>query len=89
MVGGIIIFILCGFFVSLGATLYVSPTGSGTACTQSDPCSFQTALTKAETSTEDDTVLVAPGTYSVKSSLSYITDDFDKDGEDTACTKPN
>lgn len=40
--------------------LFVSPTGSGTACYQAQPCALQTALTQA---TDGDTVYLAGGTY--------------------------
>jgi len=40
--------------------LFVKTGGSGTACTQGEPCSLQTALTQA---IESDTVYVATGTY--------------------------
>ena len=38
------------------AELYVSPAGSGTECTQSNPCDFQTALIVAANNSEDDTI---------------------------------
>ena len=34
--------------------LYVSPSGSGTACTQIDPCALQDALDIAKENGEDD-----------------------------------
>jgi hypothetical protein len=40
--------------------LFVSPTGSGTACTQAAPCSLHTALACA---TGGDTIYAATGTY--------------------------
>jgi hypothetical protein len=44
-----------------GNTYYVSPTGSGSACTQVAPCgSFNTAYQMASS---DDTVIVEAGTY--------------------------
>lgn len=39
---------------------YVAPGGSGTACSQSVPCSLQTALDNA---TDGDTIRVSQGTY--------------------------
>lgn len=39
---------------------FVTPTGSGSACTQSTPCALQTALDLA---TDGDTIYVAEGTY--------------------------
>ena len=41
-------------------TLFVAPDGTGTACTQGNPCSLQTALAQA---TDGDTIYVATGTY--------------------------
>jgi len=41
-------------------TLFVKPDGTGTACTQDNPCSLQTALTQAA---DGDTIYVATGTY--------------------------
>ncbi len=40
--------------------LFVSPTGSGTACSQAVPCTLQTALSQA---TDGDTIYLAQGTY--------------------------
>ena len=36
--------------------LFVSPDGTGTACTQATPCALQTALDIAETNGEDDVI---------------------------------
>jgi parallel beta-helix repeat protein len=41
-------------------TLFASTTGAGTACTQSDPCSLQTALAHG---LDGDVIYVATGTY--------------------------
>jgi parallel beta-helix repeat protein len=41
-------------------TLFASATGSGTACTQSNPCTLKTALTQA---VDGDTIYVATGAY--------------------------
>lgn len=41
-------------------TLFVKPTGSGTACTAAAPCTLATALAQARTG---DTVYLAAGTY--------------------------
>ena len=41
-------------------TLFVTPLGSGTACTQAQPCGLQTALAQA---TDGDTLYLAGGTY--------------------------
>jgi hypothetical protein len=42
------------------ATLYASPTGSGTGCTTSAPCGLRTALSHAASG---DSVVLAPGSY--------------------------
>lgn len=62
--------LLAGSFVFLHASsqtahadpgdLFVTPSGSGTACTQAQPCALQTALVQAA---NDDTVYAAEGTY--------------------------
>jgi len=43
--------------------LFVSPGGTGTACTQVSPCVLQTALDIAKMDGEDDTIYLVPGTY--------------------------
>ncbi len=61
-----------------GADLYVSPAGSGTGCTSSNPCSFQQALTTAQgNSGENDTIFVGAGQYLLSSTLTYSTQDGD------------
>ena len=45
-----------------GTTLYVTPSGSGTACSVTDPCSLTQAITLAN-SASGDTVMVSAGTY--------------------------
>ncbi len=40
--------------------LFVTPTGSGTACTQAQPCALQTALAQAASG---DDIYLAAGTY--------------------------
>lgn len=59
------------------AELYVSPAGTGTSCSPTSPCSFQTALSLAQSNGEDDVIYVAPGTYNVTETLTYETDDGD------------
>ena len=58
------LFMLCGMTArTAGAdagTLFVTPLGSGAACTQAQPCALQTALTQA---TDGDTLYLAGGTY--------------------------
>ncbi|MHA2616805.1 MAG: right-handed parallel beta-helix repeat-containing protein, partial [bacterium JZ-2024 1] len=41
-------------------TLFVRPDGTGTACTQANPCDLQTALSQAN---DGDTIYIAGGTY--------------------------
>ena len=41
-------------------TLFAAAAGSGTACSQAQPCSLQTALAQA---TDGDTIYIAAGTY--------------------------
>jgi parallel beta-helix repeat protein len=62
--------LLIGLFLLLNATspiacadprtLFVTTTGTGTACAQAAPCLLQTALTQAQ---DGDSVYVAQGTY--------------------------
>ena len=59
------------------AELYVSPAGTGTSCSPTSPCSFQTALSLAQSNGEDDVIYVAPGTYNIIETLMYETDDGD------------
>ncbi len=55
---------------ALAATFYVAPTGTGSACTQAQPCrQIRTALTLVGPS---DTILVADGSY-----LGFDVDDVD------------
>lgn len=42
---------------------FVSPDGTGTACTQANPCALPTALDIAETNGEDDVIYLAVGIY--------------------------
>ena len=48
-------------------TLYASPTGSGSKCSESSPCSLQTALDNLE---KGSTLYLKGGTYNVKSGVS-------------------
>jgi hypothetical protein len=67
---GITALLVAGLFMLLGmtartagadaGTLFVTPLGSGTACTQAQPCALQTALTQA---TDGDTLYLAGGAY--------------------------
>ena len=53
-------------FIAVGALFNVA-----------NPTEFQNALTKAQSNGENDTILVAPGTYNIASTLSYTTQDGD------------
>lgn len=53
-------------------TFYVSPNGSGTACTETNPCSFSGALSQARNNGEDDTIYLLKGIYTVQSTYIYI-----------------
>ena len=65
--------LLVGLFLLLGGTprgahadpgeLFVSPDGTGTACTQASPCALQTALDIAKTNGQDDVVCLSAGIY--------------------------
>ena len=48
-------------------TLYASPSGSGSKCSESSPCSLQTALDNLE---KGSTLYLKEGTYNVKSGVS-------------------
>ncbi len=52
---------------------YVSPGGSGTECTQANPCALQTALDAAGSNNEDDTVNLLTGTY--EGNFKYVPQD--------------
>ncbi|HVK22142.1 MAG TPA: discoidin domain-containing protein [Actinokineospora sp.] len=60
------------------ATFYVSPTGSGTACTLSAPCSLQGGVDKVRTvnsnMTGDIIVNLLDGTYALTSELQFRED---------------
>jgi hypothetical protein len=60
---------------SLGQTTrYASTSGSGTACTEMNPCSLDTAVEDPSV-TSGDEVIVAPGTYTDLASDSLVVDD--------------
>ncbi len=68
--------LLTGFLVGLvcldlarGDTFYVSPVHLGDACSPDFPCSFQSALSKAENNGESDIIYVNPGLYRFNSTL--------------------
>jgi hypothetical protein len=64
---------------AVAATRVVTPTGSGTACTDLSPCSLATAITGLPAS---DDVLVEPGDYPINSDLHI--DQGSVHGEDAA-----
>lgn len=67
--------LLFPFLLSFAEYLYVSPVHQGDACDQFFPCSFQTALSRAESNGESDVVYVSPGTYLIGATLQVnITD---------------
>jgi len=77
----ILIFLIC-FHLLKAETLYVDPSVTNNpdcqnlnnyTCSQTDPCDFYTALCKASTNLEDDTIILAPGTYSPASSTQPFT----------------
>ncbi len=59
-------------FFSFSAQLYVSPSGTGTACTKTNPCSLQTALGMVGNNGEADTIYLAQGEYSLTSNLPLV-----------------
>ncbi len=73
----IALLILLPTMAVLGENYYVSPDGIGNLCSQLNPCSFQTALTKAQANGDNDIIYVASGTYNISQTLTYITEDGD------------
>lgn len=71
---------------SVQTTLYVSPSGSGTTCTQSVPCSLATAQSTAEglttSMTGDIVVQLQGGTYPLSSTWTFTSADSGKNGFD-------
>jgi hypothetical protein len=65
-------------------TLYVAPTGSGTSCTASAPCSLTQAKTSVEalvgSMTGDVVVQLAGGTYRLSEPLKLTADDSGRGG---------
>lgn len=57
--------------------LYFDGVVLGATFNVSNPSDFQTALTTAQGNNEDDVINVAPGTYSITSTLTYQTTDGD------------
>ncbi len=50
---------------------YVSPSGTGTDCSSSSPCDFQTALNLANADGSDSVIHVGSGTYQILNTLVY------------------
>ena len=69
---------------SVQATIYASPTGSGTACTSGSPCSLSGAQTKVEGMnsgmTGDIIVQLAGGTYRLSSTMTFTGSDSATNG---------
>jgi hypothetical protein len=61
------------------AVVYASPTGSGSLCTAASPCDLATAQSTARalgpTATGDISVVLAGGTYTLASTLTFTTAD--------------
>jgi|Deesub1362A_J573_1020465.scaffolds.fasta_scaffold01867_4 hypothetical protein len=64
---GVIFFILIGVYGQAEGAIFNVST----------PAEFQDALTTAQSNGEDDTIYVAPGTYTITTTLTYTTDDGD------------
>ncbi len=58
--------------LSEGTEFYVSPDGSGSACTQENPCGLETALDMARANREEDTIYLKGGTYELIGPLNVI-----------------
>lgn len=52
---------------------YVSPSGTGEECTETNPCNFQKALSQAAANNLDDEIIVLPGTYRIPTTLKYVS----------------
>lgn len=59
--------VIPGSAQAVTTTLYAAPAGSGSTCTQGSPCSFATALSKANSLTNPGTIDLAAGTYTASS----------------------
>lgn len=53
--------------------LFVSPDGTGTACTEANPCALRTALDIAESNGEDDVIYLERGIY--EGNFAYAPED--------------
>ncbi len=76
----VILIVLLSFIILRAETLYVSPSATNNpdclnldtyACSQTDPCDLYTALCKASSNLEDDTIILLPGTYLPDPSKSF------------------
>ncbi|RLJ71224.1 putative outer membrane repeat protein [Hydrogenivirga caldilitoris] len=74
----LIVCIFALFRLIYGEDLYVSPVHQGDACDQFFPCSFQTALSRAEGNEESDTIYVSPGTYLIGNTLEVNVSDKER-----------
>ncbi len=75
--------ILSGTFfcagLSMSADFYVAPSakGSGDCSSQENACTLQTALTAAQSNSDDDDIFLEPGTYDLTPQNEYLTDNGD------------
>ncbi|NPA53205.1 MAG: hypothetical protein GXO21_00900 [Aquificae bacterium] len=61
---------------ALTCNLFVSPDGTGTACSSIDPCNLQTALNKAKNNGRDDVICLRAGIYKIYETLKYDNDNI-------------
>ncbi len=63
----------------MSAVFYVAPSaqGSGNCSSQANACVLQTALSTAQSNSEDDVILLEPGTYDPTPKNVYISDNGD------------
>ncbi len=68
---------LSGF--SATADLYVAPSakGLGDCSSQANACTLQTALSTAQSNSDDDNLLLEPGTYDLSPQNEYLSDNGD------------
>ncbi|MFE7332565.1 discoidin domain-containing protein [Streptomyces sp. NPDC057565] len=70
--------------VAADASIYASPTGTGTSCTKSAPCAITQAkaeaAARAAAMTGDINVVLADGTYRVSSPLTFTAKDSGQNG---------
>ncbi len=67
-------FLLFTIFISkplYSATFYVSPSGSGTACSTESPCSLDQALSTAASNNADNTIHLSAGSFSSETGFTY------------------